>query len=74
MTELGKEDQLDRYERLDSINALASNLKKLLQTRKEKFLIILLSADQQRGATLTLFPALARLGDYVSNRPSNTLP
>jgi len=63
---LGKEDQLDRYDRLDSINAIGSNLRKLLQQRKEKLVVIVTAADQQRGATPTLFPALARLGDLVS--------
>ncbi|KAK5096290.1 hypothetical protein LTR70_003071 [Exophiala xenobiotica] len=62
-----KEDQVDRYDRLDSINALGSSLKRLLQHRKEKekLVVIIVGADQQRGATPTLFPALARLGDLI---------
>ena len=64
---LGKEDQDDRYDRLDSINAIGSNLTRLLQHRKEKqkLVVIIVGADQQRGATPTLFPALARLGDLI---------
>ncbi|KAK6372616.1 hypothetical protein LTR64_004534 [Lithohypha guttulata] len=54
-----------RYDRLDSINALFGNLKKLLQPREEKLVVILACADQQRGATATLFPALARLCDSI---------
>lgn len=57
---------MDRYDKLDSINAIGSNLRRLLQQRKEKLVVILVGADQQRGATPTLFPALARLGDLVS--------
>ncbi|KAK5095263.1 hypothetical protein LTS08_008162 [Lithohypha guttulata] len=65
---LGSESALEeaRYDRLDSTNALVGNLKKLLQARKERLIVILACADQQRGATTTLFPALARLGDSIS--------
>lgn len=63
---LGKEDEVDRYDRMDSINAIGSNLRKLLQQRRERLVVIVVGADQQRGATPTLFPALARLGDLVS--------
>lgn len=63
---LGKEDDTERYDRLDSINALVSDLKKLLQKRKQKLVVVLAGVDQQRGATPTLLPALARLSDVVS--------
>lgn len=66
---LRKEDDLDRYDRLDNINALASNLRKLFEKRKEKLVILITGADQQRGSTATLFPALARLGDLVRLLP-----
>ena len=71
---LGKEDQEDRYDRLDSINAIGSNLRRLLQHRKEKLVVILVAADQQRGATPTLLPALARLGDLVSMHSTHEQP
>lgn len=63
---LDREDE-ERYDRLDNINALASNLRKLLNERQEKLVLVVTNADQQRGATPTLLPALARLGDLVSN-------
>lgn len=62
---LDREDE-ERYDRLDNINALGSNLRKLLNNRREKLVLVVTNADQQRGATPTLLPALARLGDLVS--------
>jgi uncharacterized protein (UPF0261 family) len=62
---LEKEDEIDGLDRLDSINALASSLKRLLHSRQEKLLIVVNGADHQRGATVTLLPALARLPDLV---------
>ena len=61
-----EEVDLDGYDRIDSINALVSNLRKLFQAREEKLVLVIVGADQQRGATATLFPALARLGELVS--------
>lgn len=61
-------DDEEKYDRLDNINALASNLRKVLDNRQEKLVLVVTNADQQRGATPTLFPALARLGDLVSSK------
>lgn len=63
---LGKEEDVDKFDRLENINALASNLKKLLHLRHEPLVVIVAGADRQRGANAALFPALARLGDLVS--------
>lgn len=60
-----QEEDLDRYDRVDSINALASNLRRLLHKRTEKLVVVVVGVDQQRGATATLLPALARLGNLV---------
>lgn len=68
VTYLGKEDMLDKCDRLDNINALASNLRKLLSGREPPLVLVLHSADHQRGATPTLLPALARLGELVRKR------
>lgn len=64
---IGLQEQLEetRFDRIDSINALVGNLKKLLQNQQEKLVLVLAGADQQRGATASLFPAIARLGDVV---------
>ena len=62
-----EEVDLYGYDRIDSINALVSNLRKLFQAREEKLVLLIVGVDQQRGASTTLFPALARLGDLVSS-------
>lgn len=64
---LGLQELLEdtRFDRIDSINALVGNLKKLLTGRQKKLVLVLEGADQQRGATATLFPAIARLSDVV---------
>lgn len=62
---LGKQDELERYDRIDSINALSSNLKRLLDGRHERLLLVLAGIDEQKGASHTLLPALARLGERV---------
>lgn len=65
---LNKEDLLDKCDRLDNLNALASNLRKILGGRAAPLVLVLMNADHQRGATATLLPALARLGELVGER------
>jgi len=60
-----QEEDLVRHDRVDGINALASNLRRLFQRRTKQLVMVVVGVDQQRGATPTLFPALARLGDLV---------
>lgn len=66
---LDLDDEDEKYDRLDNINALGSNLRKVLGRRpgSDKLVLVITNADLQRGATATLFPALARLGDLVSS-------
>lgn len=63
---LDKQDELERYDRVDSINALYFNLRRLLDGRRRRFLLVLAEIDEQKGASHTLLPALARLGERVS--------
>ena len=65
VTKLSKQDMLDKCDRLDNINALAGNLRKLFHGRKSRFVILLDNVDHSRGASSTLLPSLARLGDLV---------
>ena len=71
-----------RYDRVDGINALVNNLRRLfeLDARKSgmeaprtKLVLILDGIDRLRGASTTLLPALARLGDLVRYFPASSL-
>jgi len=56
---------IERYDRVDSINALVWNLQRLLKQKPGKFVLVLEGVDKQRGAGPTLLPAIARLGDQA---------
>ncbi|OCT45871.1 origin recognition complex subunit Orc5 [Cladophialophora carrionii] len=63
---LGYEGQIDRYEKVDSINALLGNLRKLSErVNRRKFVVVIEDADELKQPGPTLLPALARLGDMV---------
>ncbi|EXJ60746.1 hypothetical protein A1O7_04899 [Cladophialophora yegresii CBS 114405] len=63
---LGCEGHIDRYEKVDSINALLGNLRKLFERVKgRKFVVVIEDADELKQPGPTLLPALARLGDIV---------
>lgn len=64
--------QLDRkpYSRTENLNALVTNLQRLLEGRG-KFVLVLDGIDKQREAPPTLLPALARFGETV--RPHTPL-
>ncbi|KAI9697734.1 MAG: hypothetical protein M1820_007721 [Bogoriella megaspora] len=54
------------YNRCENISALVAQLQKLLEGR-EKFILVLDGIDRQRDAPPTLFPALARFSEMISN-------
>lgn len=62
---LGQEETLEQYERVDSLNALSVNLQRLFGNTQEKLVLVLDAIDELKGATSTMLPALARLGDMV---------
>jgi origin recognition complex subunit 5 len=62
---LGETQTVEQYEKIDSINALVSGLQRLWRGREERFVLVLDGIDKQRGASSTLLPALARVGDVV---------
>jgi len=60
------EAQVEQYDRIDSINALLGNLRKLFERNGgHKFVVAIDEVDKLRQAGPTLLPALARLGDQV---------
>ena len=66
LTALSQIDTIDAYEKVDSINALLGNLRKLFEkTNEKKFVLVIEDADDLRQAGATLLAALARLGDLV---------
>lgn len=71
---LDREEAIEQYERVDSINALAANLQRLFEGTDQKLVLVLDSIDDLKGAGSTLLPALSRLGDMVSHRTPLTTP
>jgi hypothetical protein len=63
---VGQEDDLAQYDRVDSLNALGVNLQQLFEGREERMILVLDTVEDVKGASATLLPALARLGDMVS--------
>lgn len=61
----GQAEVLEQCDRVDSLNGLAVGLQRLLQDYKQKLVLVLDGIDRQRGASSTMLPALARLGDAV---------
>ena len=74
---LDQEDELDIYDKVESLNALQGILQKLFRRKNAEnklnvgFVLVLDGVDTQRGATPTLLPSLARLGDMVSTKTRN---
>ncbi|EXJ92259.1 hypothetical protein A1O3_00809 [Capronia epimyces CBS 606.96] len=63
---LGLETRVEQYGRVDSINALLENLRKLSEhAAGRRFVVVLEDTDKLKQAGATLLPALARLGDYI---------
>ncbi|KIW68367.1 hypothetical protein PV04_04320 [Phialophora macrospora] len=66
ITALGYDGQIDRYEKMDSINALLGNLRRLFgRAEGRKFVLVVEDADELKQPGPTLLPALARLGDVI---------
>ena len=65
LTTLGEDEEAEQYDRIDSINSLAVCLENLARKTQEKVILVLDGIDRQRGASATLLPSLARLGDLV---------
>jgi hypothetical protein len=61
----GQVEALEQYDRVDSLNGLVVGLQRLLQDYKQKLVLVLDGIDSQRGASPTMLPLLARLGDDV---------
>jgi origin recognition complex subunit 5 len=61
----GQLDALEQHDRVDSLNSLVLGLQKLLQNYGQKVVLVLDGIDRQRGASPTLLPAIARLGETV---------
>ena len=62
----GRLETLEQHDRVDSLNGLVVGLQKLLQNDGQKVVLVLDGIDRQRGASPTLLPALARLGETVN--------
>ncbi|KAK5058602.1 hypothetical protein LTR84_010865 [Exophiala bonariae] len=66
---LGREAQIEQYDKVDSLNVLLGNLRKLFEPvetgQKEQLVLILEDIDKLKQAGPTLLPALARLGDQI---------
>jgi len=64
---LGQQSQIEQYDRVDGLNALLGNLRKLFERAGdgERLVLVLEDIDKQKQPGLTLLPALARLGDQV---------
>ncbi|KAL6243524.1 hypothetical protein RBB50_009517 [Rhinocladiella similis] len=61
-----QESHLEQYDRVDSINALLGNLRRLSERDVQRKLVVVIEAiDKLKQAGPTLLPALARLGDQV---------
>jgi len=66
MSAFAQESQIEQYDRVDSINALLGNLRKLYERAgPKKFVVVLEGIDRVKQPAPTLLPALARLGDQV---------
>lgn len=62
----GLESQLGRYVRVDSLNALLENMRKISRdTCGRRFVVVIEDIDRLKQAGTMLLPALARLGDQV---------
>jgi origin recognition complex subunit 5 len=61
----GQLQALEQYDRVDGLNGLTVGLQKLFQNYDQKLVLVLDGIHRQRGASPTLLPALARLGDAV---------
>jgi hypothetical protein len=61
----GQLEALEQYDRVENLNGLVVGLQKLLQEHDQKLVLVLDGIDRQRGASPTMFPSLARLGDAV---------
>ncbi|KIV86093.1 hypothetical protein PV11_01728 [Exophiala sideris] len=63
---LGPESDIEQFDRVDSINALLGNLRKLYERAgPRKFVVVLEGIDRLRQPGPTLLPALARLGNQI---------
>jgi origin recognition complex subunit 5 len=61
-----QESQIEQYDRIDSINALLGNLRKLFErVGQRRFVVVIEGIDRLKQAGPTLLPALARSGDQV---------
>ncbi|KAK5211443.1 hypothetical protein LTR20_007754 [Exophiala xenobiotica] len=61
-----QESQIEQYDRIDSINALLGNLRKLFErVGQRRFVVVIEGIDRLKQAGPTLLPALARLGDQI---------
>ncbi|KEF54678.1 uncharacterized protein A1O9_09120 [Exophiala aquamarina CBS 119918] len=64
---LGQQSQIEHYDKVDSLNALLGNLRKLFERagHDQRLVLILEDINKQKQAGPTLLPALARLGDQI---------
>lgn len=58
-------EALDQHDRVESLNGLVVGLQKLLGNYGQRLVLVLDGIDRQRGATPTMLPVMARLGDTV---------
>lgn len=63
----GREETLEQYDRVDSLNSLSVNLQRLFDNPQQKMVLVLDAIDELKGAGSTMLPALARLGDMVGD-------
>ncbi|KAF2280490.1 uncharacterized protein EI97DRAFT_369283 [Westerdykella ornata] len=61
--------KMDRrpYSRTENLSSLVVNLQKMLEGRRDKFIVVFDGIDAQREAPPTLLPALTRFGEIISN-------
>ena len=63
---LEEQTRIDQYDKVDSINVLLGNLRKIFDRHNDaKFVVVIEGIDKLKQAGPTLLPALARLGNQV---------
>ncbi|RMZ79772.1 hypothetical protein DV738_g3206, partial [Chaetothyriales sp. CBS 135597] len=65
LTLLGRQDEADEYERVDSVNALAINLERLFRKQETRIVLVLDQLDSLMTASQMLVAALVRFPDMV---------
>ncbi|RMD43244.1 hypothetical protein DV735_g1882, partial [Chaetothyriales sp. CBS 134920] len=65
LTLLGRQDEADEYDRIDSVNALAINLERLFRKQEASIVLVLDQLDSLMSGSQMLVAALVRFPDMV---------